>query len=418
MIEFCITDFTRYRDRMNEKVPVNGSDLATCVQTFQAHLLTFQQQLEQILPAEQQIDWQRSLSLLAAKLETLSQPTTPAPIPPVFSPPYSEDQWRSLSACLPVGIFTVDVQGNCTYINPYCEEIIGYTLEEALGEGWMRFIHPDDLDHVLPIWKAAIQSGQPYMQEFRIRTPQESIRWLSSRTSPILSEQGAVLGHTGTIEDITKQKLAEAQVKASLHEKEALLKEIHHRVKNNLQIISSLIYLQAQRVEDSSVRQLFEDSQSRISSMALVHDSLYRSQDFAHINLSEYVQMLTASLFNTYRIQPELVKLSVQVDEGVIVSLDKAIPCGLILNELMTNALKHGFSDNQTGEVRVLLKNEPCQVCLVVENDGNSLPEIFELQKIQSMGLRLVNALVSQLKGQFELEKTTKTQFKVIFDRT
>jgi two-component sensor histidine kinase len=112
------------------------------------------------------------------------------------------------------------------------------------------------------------------------------------------------------------------------------------------------------------------------------------------------------------------VKLSVDVDEGVVVSLDRAIPCGLILNELMTNALKHGFSNSQTGEITVILKSHHLAIYLIVENDGNGLPESFELQKIRSMGLRLVNALVNQLHGQFEVEKTAKTRFKVTFDRT
>ncbi|MCY7276317.1 MAG: sensor histidine kinase [Phormidesmis sp. CAN_BIN44] len=131
---------------------------------------------------------------------------------------------------------------------------------------------------------------------------------------------------------------------------------MHHRVKNNLQIISSVIYLQSQRIEDPKVRQIFEDSQSRISSMALVQDNLYRSQNLSRINLSEYIQTLTASLFYTYRIQPDLVQLKLKVDDSVLVSLDKAIPCGLVLNELMTNALKHGFSDGKTGEIAVTLE--------------------------------------------------------------
>lgn len=402
---------------MDEKAFGNGSELTACIQLFQAQLHTFQQQLDRFLPPSQRSTWARSLTDLATQLETLLLAPPAADATPDFMPPYSEEQWRALSACLPVGIFTCDVQGRCTYINPRCEEIVGCKLQDALGEAWLNFVHPGDRDRIIEPWLMAAQAGLPHTEEFRIVTPHAEIRWLYLRTAPILSEKGELVGHTGTVEDITKQRLAEAQIKASLHEKEALLKEIHHRVKNNLQIISSLIYLQAQRIDDPNVRQIFEDSQSRISSMALVHDSLYRSQDFARVNLSEYVQMLTASLFHTYRIQPDLVKLSMQVDADVVVSLDKAIPCGLILNELMTNALKHGFSNGQTGEVGVILEHHLNRVCLVVENDGNRLPESFELQKIQSMGLRLVNALVSQLQGRFEVEKTAKARFKVTFDR-
>ncbi|NJK52626.1 MAG: hypothetical protein HC936_06940 [Leptolyngbyaceae cyanobacterium SU_3_3] len=218
---------------------------------------------------------------------------------------------------------------------------------------------------------------------------------------------------------ISPTKQAEEQIKGSLKEKEALLKEIHHRVKNNLQIISSLIYLQAQRIDDPHVRQIFEDSQSRISSMALVHDSLYRSDNLTMINLSEYIQTLATSLFYTYRIQSDLVQLRVDIDPEVLVSLETAIPCGLILNELMTNALKHGFADGRQGEIAVLLETESqTKICLIVENDGSNLPDAFELQTIRSMGLRLVHALVNQLQGTLDLDRTTKTRFKVTFDHS
>ena len=329
----------------------------------------------------------------------------------------SEEKWRALSACSPVGIFTCDVKGHFTYTNPRCHEIGGFTLEASLGEGFATVIHPEDRDRVVSQWCRQAQTGQPHADEFRLVNPEGDVRWVQVRTAPIVSNDSTLVGHTGTLEDITKQKQAEEQIKASLSEKEALLKEIHHRVKNNLQIISSLIYLQAQRIEDPKVRQIFEDSQNRISSMALVHDHLYRTQCLSRINLSEYIQTLTASLFYTYRLQPDGVQLKVAVADNVFVSLDKAIPCGLVLNELITNALKHGFSNGTTGEIAVTLeKAVNGQICLTVENDGNNLPETFELKTIQSMGLRLVNGLVNQLQAHFELDKTDKTRFKVTFN--
>lgn len=330
----------------------------------------------------------------------------------------SEEKWRALSVCSPVGIFTCDVQGRITYTNPRCQEIGGFTLQESLGEGFAEFIHSEDRDRIVSQWLATAKLGQQCAEEFRILTP-EGTRWVHVRTAPILSDCGKLIGHTGTVEDVTKQKQAEEQIKTSLQEKEALLKEIHHRVKNNLQIISSLIYLQAQGIEDFRVQQIFEDSQSRISSMALVHDSLYRSQDLARINLSEYIQTLSTSLFHTYRIQADSVQLKVDVQEEVFVSLEKAIPCGLILNELITNALKHGFTDGRKGEITVKLEvTSESVIHLVVENDGSGLPATFELPTMRSMGLRLVHALVSQLQGQLEVDKTVKTRFKVTFDRS
>lgn len=397
---------------MNEIFNSNCPELVSRIRAFKAQVQEFQQTIDEFPPPIQPT-MERSLATLLTQLEAVLHPQAA----PLFIATHaSETHWSALRDCLPFGIFSCDVQGRCIYTNPRCEEILGHPLEESLGDRWMNYVHPDDRDRVIPAWIEDAASGRPRTDQFRMITSKGDIRWLHTRTAPMFSAEGNLIGHTGTIEDITSQKLAEDQIKSSLLEKEALLKEIHHRVKNNLQIISSLIYLQAQRIDDPKVRQIFEDSQSRISSMALVHDSLYRSQDFARVNLSEYVQTLTSSLFHTYRIQLNTVNLVVRVDSDVIVSLEKAIPCGLILNELMTNALKHGFMDGETGEVTVTLINQFPQVCLMVENDGKHLPESFELQKIRSMGLRLVNALVDQLNGKVTVETAQKTRFKVIFD--
>lgn len=386
-------------------------ELEARVQAFKQHIQEFRCYLE-TLPNSNQQQIERSLTTVQMQLETLLARDSAA----LICSHASIEQWSAVSDYLPFGIFCTDAMGNCTYINPRCEEMIGYTLEQSLDQKWHRFIHSEDRDRVLLLWRETLPLGKSYVNQFRILTPPGKLHWLSIRTNPIFSELGELKGHIGAIEDITAQKLAEEQIKFSLDEKEALLKEIHHRVKNNLQIISSLIYLQAQRIHDPALRQVFEESQSRISSMALVHDILYRSQNLAYVNLSEYVQTLTSSLFHTYRTQIETVHLNVQVDPNIVVNSEKAIPCGLILNELITNALKHGFSGGETGEVTVILENHSPKVCLIVENGGKILPGSFELQKIRTMGLRLVNALTNQLNGQVSVETTQKTRFKVTFD--
>ncbi|HTL90152.1 MAG TPA: histidine kinase dimerization/phosphoacceptor domain -containing protein [Leptolyngbya sp.] len=396
---------------MEEALNPNLPELAS-TRIFKAQVQAFQRSIEH-LPEPMQPLIARSLSTVLNQLEAVLDPQT---LSASIAERHQEEQWLALSTCLPFGIVSCDVQGRCTYINSRCEEIIGRSREESVGDRWLNFVHPDDRDRVLSPWIEDAKAGRPHSEQFRITTARGETRWLYVRTAPMFSANGELVGHTGTIEDITSQKLVEEQIQASLREKEALLKEIHHRVKNNLQVISSLIYLQAQRISDPKVKQIFEDSQSRISSMALVHDSLYRSQDFANINLSEYVQTLTSQLFHTYCVQPESVNLRLDVEPQVVVSLEKAIPCGLILNELMTNALKHGFIDQEAGEVIVTLTKHQSQISLAVENGGKNLPESFELQEIRSMGLRLVNALVSQLNGQVTVEKFQNTRFKVSFD--
>lgn len=397
----------------------NSSILLSQIRTLQSQLQDLQTQLEGLpaTPPQQQLT--RSMSDLCQQLDTFAVEGILA----VESRPFEKASLirgkeldPGLVELLPIGVFITNEVGENLYINPHYRKILGYSIEEMLGHGWLNSVHPDDRDRIFSPWIAAATTGYIHGDEYRIITAQGETRWVRAQTVPILDE-GKLIGHTGTIEDITQQKQAEEQLKETLEEKEALLKEVHHRVKNNLQVISSLLYLQSQRIEDARVRQFLNDSQSRISSMALVHDTLYRSQDFAHIDLSEYIQTLTTHLFHTYRIQPDLIKLDLQIDADIIVDIDQAIPCGLILNELITNALKHGFSSGQTGHIKVVLQNLSDQVCLVVGNDGQPLPESFEFGQSQSMGLRLVNSLVHQLRGELQVARTQTTEIKIIFRR-
>lgn len=398
----------------------NSSILFSQIRTLQSQLQDLQTQLEGLpaTPSQQQLT--RSMSDLCQQLNTFavegitpveSRPSEKASLIP------GKELDPGLVELLPIGVFITNEAGENLYLNPHYRKILGYSIEEMLGHGWLNSVHPDDRDRIFSPWIAAATTGYTHCDEYRVITAQGEIHCVRAHAVPILNAEGEVIGHTGTIEDITQQKQAEEQLKETLEEKEALLKEVHHRVKNNLQVISSLLYLQSQRIEDARVRQFLNDSQSRISSMALVHDTLYRSQDFAHIDLSEYIQTLTTHLFHTYRIQPDLIKLDLQIDAGIIVDIDQAIPCGLILNELMTNALKHGFSGGQTGHIKVMLQNLPDQVCLVVGNDGQPLPESFEFEQSQSMGLRLVNSLVHQLRGEVQVARTQTTEIKITFRR-
>jgi len=217
-------------------------------------------------------------------------------------------------------------------------------------------------------------------------------------------------------QEITERKRAETQVRASLKEKEVLLQEIHHRVKNNLQIISSLLYLHSAYINDQQTLQIFQDSQNRVRSMALIHEKLYRSSNLAQIDFAEYVRDLTDYLFRAQKANLQGIDLNIQTDT-IFLDIDAAVPCGLILNELVSNSLKHAFPIGRQGEICVNLTVEnDRQVILKVSDDGIGFPAELDFRATESLGLQLVNTLVNQLNGKIELDSSYGTDFKIMFN--
>ena len=218
------------------------------------------------------------------------------------------------------------------------------------------------------------------------------------------------------IEDITDRRRSEIQIRGSLTEKEVLLREIHHRVKNNLQIVSSLLSLQSNRVTDPHASEILQDSQNRVASMALIHEILYQSTNLADLNFAEYITTLVRNLFSSYSVDPTAISLDVNVRAATNIGVDRAVLCALILNELVTNALKHGFGDDLHGEVKIaLVANEENLLTLSVANNGRKLPQDFDILHVRSMGLNLVMSLVKQIQGQLVVETGEITVFKVTF---
>ncbi len=228
-----------------------------------------------------------------------------------------------------------------------------------------------------------------------------------------LLEMAVVIG--SQIGLFLERRRAEDQIKASLKEKEVLLKEIHHRVKNNLQIISSLLNIQSRYIDDRRALELFRESQERIRSIALIHERLYQSRDLAEIDFADYLQSLSANLFRSYGVKSNAVKLKVEVD-GTRLNIDTAIPIGLIVNELLSNSLKHAFPSGRKGEIRIhLAANGDSRSMLIVSDNGIGLPDDLDFRNSRSLGLQLVNMLVQQLDGTIELDRTNGTAFKIVF---
>jgi PAS domain S-box-containing protein len=216
-------------------------------------------------------------------------------------------------------------------------------------------------------------------------------------------------------EELTQRRQAEAHLTVSLREKEVLLKEVHHRVKNNMQIVSSLLELQSDVIDDATLLAQFRDSQDRIRSMALVHETLYQSQDLARLDLARYIHTLSAQLVQSYSVDPQRITVQIQA-EPVILDIDQAIPCGLILNELLSNTFKYAFPQNRTGAVHVELHAGTAQqAMLVVRDNGIGLPDAIDFRHTESLGLQLVAMLTEQLQGTIALERAGGTTFTLTF---
>ena len=319
----------------------------------------------------------------------------------------SEGRFRLLSEATFEGI-AVHSQGKIIDANHALVQMSGYTLAELMDINPLHLVAPDCRSDV----KAKVVAGY--------EGPYESMGYRKDGSAFPVEIQARMFAYQGemvrvaAVRDITTSKQAEERIKASLREKDVLLKEIHHRVKNNLQVISSLLYLQAHRVQDQRARDNLQDSRNRVESMALVHESLYQAHDFAGINFAEYLQKLAVKLFRTYKIQPDIIAFRVEVKTERLINLERAIPCALIINELITNALKHGFQEHAAGEVFVTLEDTAQQeMILRVGNSHDSLPPDFDLNSAQSMGFELVLALVDQLDGTIELERGSETVFQI-----
>jgi two-component system, chemotaxis family, CheB/CheR fusion protein len=221
-----------------------------------------------------------------------------------------------------------------------------------------------------------------------------------------------------SIEDVTDRRHTEIQIQKSLTEKEVLLREIHHRVKNNLQIVSSLLSLQSNRIDDDRVIAMLQDNQNRICAMATIHEILYRSPNLADLNFAEYIQTLVNNLFTSYVIDPAAIILRIKVEAGIDIDVDRAVLCGLMINELATNALKHGFAGDRHGELLIELTSRDNILTLLIENNGQELPPDFDISKIRSMGLNLVMSLIKQIKGDLAIRTGTTTEFEINFPRS
>ena len=315
------------------------------------------------------------------------------------------------------GALTMIVEEDTTIslVNNEFEKSSGYSKEEVEGKRrWTEFVvNKDELEEMMEYHH--LRRGNPELvprnYELQLIDKYETIKDAFITVSIIPGTKKSLV----SLLDINERKKAENKIKASLNEKEVLLKEIHHRVKNNLQIISSLLDLQANYVDDKEAINVLQESQNRVKSMAMIHEMLYQSPDLASINISNYIQNLVQDLFYSYGAKNNVIPI---IDvEQTFLNIETAIPCGLIMSELVSNSLKYAFPNNETiGEIFVSVHSYDKEFELIISDNGIGLPEDLDFKDMQtSLGLRLVNMLVKQLEGSIELERTHGTKFKIKF---
>ena len=331
----------------------------------------------------------------------------------------SEERFKLSMEATNDGLWDLNVPTDAAYYNPAYYRILGYEPGEfpAQGNSWSTRIHPEDRDRATAVNRSCIEGPMDTLGiEFRMRAKDGSWRWIYSRGKVIArDESGRALRMVGTHMDITERKRIEEALKKSLEEKEILLREVHHRVKNNLSIISSLLSLQSSMIRTpEQALTAFRNSRERIQAMSLVHEELYRSRDYTRVDMGEYVGRLLGQLDFAYG-QDTNIDLIRQI-ENVELDVSTSIPCGLILNELITNAYKYAFPEGRRGTIQISLRLvQEGFAELEVTDDGVGIPAGMDLENSDSLGLTLVRLLVEQLGGTLRVSSDAGTSFSIRF---
>ncbi len=334
----------------------------------------------------------------------------------------AEEQFRTLADSIPNLAWWANGDGYITWYNRRWYEYTGTTPEQMEGWGWQSVHDPEMLPKVLERWKGSIATGQPFDMEFPLRGADGQFRIFLTRVQPLKDAQGRVARWFGTNTDVDELKRSEEalrqseeRLKLSLREKEAMLKEIHHRVKNNLQVIASLVDLQTNALANPALQGLFQDVRDRVRSMALVHEKLYRSESLARVEFADYARSLLNYLARSHGGPQSAIELKMDL-QPVSLSVEIAVPCGLVLNELVSNAFKHAFRGRAGGEVTAALGTGPDgRVFLRVSDNGVGLPAGMDWRQSRSMGLRLVHLLAGQLGATVEARTEGGTEFEMSF---
>lgn len=301
------------------------------------------------------------------------------------------------------------------YVSPAATAITGYSPEEHYADPTLgyKLVLPEDR----PVLQDLTQGKISNPIVLRWQRKDGKVIWTEQINVPIYDDSGRLVALEGIARDITERKLAEDALRQSLREKEILMREIHHRVKNNMQVISSILNLQSTRLQDPAAKVAFKQCQQRIKSMAMIHEKLYRSKDPSNINFSDYLNSLTRQIFYDQQLEPDRVQLHLAIEPQNL-NLNLAVPVGLILNELVTNCFKHAFPGGRGGNIWIKFRRLPGgRFELSVKDDGVGFPRRIDLKKSMTMGLVIINALVEQIDGEIKLirDRNKGNEFRLTF---
>jgi PAS domain S-box-containing protein len=335
----------------------------------------------------------------------------------------AEAALRQLSRAVeqsPVLIVITNLAGDIEYVNPKFCQVTGYTREEAMGHT-PRILKSGEKtpEEYKQLWDTILAGGE-WRGEFHNKKKNGELYWESAAISPITDAQGNITHFLAVKEDITARKQAEEQLRAALAQREWLVRDTYHRVKNNLMVVENLLRFQADYVADAAIQEMFKESRTRVRSMLLIHEKLHQSQDLTQVDFAGYLRKLTVDLFRAYQSPAVPVELIVEV-EDIFLSADTATSCGLIINELVSNALKHAFSANAPAagnKLWVSLQTEGDRYVLSVRDNGKGFPADKDFQNTDSLGMQIVAMKAQDLQGTIELCRDGGTLFRIAFPQT
>ncbi|MFC1769647.1 histidine kinase dimerization/phosphoacceptor domain -containing protein [Nitrospirota bacterium] len=336
----------------------------------------------------------------------------------------SEEKHRGFLDNLNAGVIVHAPDSTIMYCNQMALDILGLSMEQMLGKSSMdpqwKFLNEDGSDMALDDFPINIVlRSESNIKDYVVgvmRPAKQDVAWVVCNSYKVLDANHKLSHYIISFFDTTKRKQIEQKLMETLDEKTILMKEVHHRVKNNLTVIQSLLSLQVKDINDDKSREYFAEAQNRVKSMAIIHEMLHDSDDITRIRTSKYIDRFVSMLFHNYKIQPNHIKLKCDIQDNIILDVETMIPLGLIINELVSNALKYAFPDDMRGELSISLKvTKDSSYELLIKDTGVGLPDDFDMKQEKSLGVRIINILTTQIYGFLEVSNNNGAEFKITF---